>query len=195
MATKKRGFPKLVLEEVLKKPKKASSKTKKPSKAKPSKASKAAKKGWETRRKHRRENVAKVILDKAKKRSTKKVEKFLTGIAHLSKDEQIAILEKKLKENEARMDVLELTSTWVPYHDPEQLHTGRRGNQAYPRGSIALQASRARLLPASGLDAVMRKMRKAYHDGGEYELDDAVNEIAGDLELEVREIYTLWYSP
>lgn len=74
-----------------------------------------------------------------------------------------------------------LTRDWVNALDDEWLH---------PDGSIALQMSRARHLPET--QEARDRMMQANLEG---RLDEEINEIAGWLDLPIREIYTLWFSP
>lgn len=123
---------------------------------------------------------------------------FMRRAEKMSRHELIIELEKAREEarNERlRNEAYEMIQeNWVPYYDQEQLHLGRKGHQAYPRGSIALQPSRARTLPAVLIAAILKRMRDAYKVS-EDALDEVVYDVSDATGFSIREIYTLWYSP
>jgi hypothetical protein len=139
------------------------------------------------KRKKTKKETAKSITElypKLTKKQKRELEQLRSRLSKLSREEL---------EREAELAII--TKGWVPLHDPEQLHTGRKGHQAYPRESVALQPSRARTLPRLTLDEYMRKLRKAAKDPDEEALHKVVYDISHETGFDVREIYTLWFSP
>lgn len=171
-------------------PKKKRSNPKITARKKDPKRVKAGKKGWKTRKKRVQDNQVKAVK--------KRAEEILdVRVLKMSREELLKELEKtqrKLALEAERRRVLEITQKWVPYFDKDQLHLGKRGHQSYPRGSIALQPSRARTLPEPTIAELLRRMRKANKES-EDELDGIVHDIADETGFTVREIYTLWFSP
>jgi len=101
-------------------------------------------------------------------------------LVELSKTE----LEVELKKREEELRIALLTRDWVDAMPDEYLHQD---------GTIALQPSRARHM-GEVTDQALAMMRKARRKGTRA-FDEMVNDIAGFLDLPLREIYTLWHSP
>lgn len=155
-----------------------------------------AKKGWITRRKQPFE----VAIENAVSKDPKKTMAILGLKPRKPKPNKIEPEWVQRLEGYSRDQLLEIakaniiTSGWVTWHDPAYLHSGvAGGNQRYNSGTIALQPSRARHMGKLTKWA-LKKMKQA-KKRGEGWFNRAVDDIAETLDLPVREIYTLWYSP
>lgn len=155
------------------------------------KRSKAAKKGWATRRRNavkkrasnnqrKLKNVGKA-LPKSKpvanpRISTKgKTKKELQAIVRAQ--------EKQLKAAEKEIARVMRTDDWVDAVDQEYLSR---------EGHIALKPSKARW----DADFFMMQARlNRAHEMGEDAFEDEVYDMAAEYDYEVREIYTLFFSP
>lgn len=149
----------------------------------------AAKKGWETRRRRKQAfNNERKLTNAA--RALKKVPKKKTNsrisLADKSREELEALVRKQeaeLREKEAKIERLLRTENWVDAVDIEYLSRD---------GHIALQPSNAR--HDSDYFDIRRRLDLAYADG-EDTFDNVCWEIAAEYDYEVREVYTLFYSP
>ena len=87
---------------------------------------------------------------------------------------------------------------WVAVQDPEFTYSGKLGSKRYERGAIAVTYSRARHL-GKVTDEALKLMRKAYKEGGRTEesaeFKNTVSKLSQALDLPIKEIYTLWFSP
>lgn len=156
------------------------------------KRSLAAKKGWETRR---RNTVKKAASNNSRKlanaaRALKKVPKKKANsrisLQDKSREELEALVRKQeaeLREKEAKIERLLRTENWVDAVDIEYLSRD---------GHIALQPSHARH-DADYFD-IRERLDLAYAEG-EDAFDMECWEIAAEYDYEVREVYTLFYSP
>ena len=153
------------------------------------KRSRASKKGWETRRKKAKlaakakktqkilKNV-KLGVPKKKRKSTVKLPK----LTDKTPEELIEIIRRK--DDEIR--ILKLTKDW-PNAMPDEFISSL-GDQ-----HVTLEPSRARHLGAA--TKYMRKMLSKAYKEGENELRRIASQFARQLNLPLREIYTLHYSP
>jgi len=148
--------------------------------------SKAAKKGWVTRR-------AKQTLKKSASNQKKKIQNAQLGVSKRKRRVIPALdlswksreeLEEIVRKQRIEIERYELTKDWVDAMPPEYLHHD---------GTIAVQPSRARHLGAVTTEA--RRILRSAWKKGENAFHRAAVVIAEQLELPVREIYTLHYSP
>jgi hypothetical protein len=165
--------------------------------------SRRAKKGWETRRKNteldrqvRKNKNARNVLAavakpvKGKKRKPPKTPapakkpKKTPKLTNREKDAEIERLKSENAALETKLSQMIDTSTWVPAVEIEYL---RRD------GSIALHSSGARHL-GELTDEILKDLKRA-RKAGEYALRFAATQWSDRLDLPLREIYTLFYSP
>lgn len=148
--------------------------------------SKAHVKGWVTRKLNRQE----AVLLHAIRKGDKSLLKKLLGldipdwIRRMPPDlaQQYADVARQIREE-----------GWLPVQDPEYTYSGKRGAHKYERGAIAVSYSRARHLGKATDEAL--KMMRAANKKGARELDRVVQRISQALDLPIKEIYTLWFSP
>lgn len=175
------------------KKKRSASAKKKAEAALKKKRSIAAKKGWETRRRNTAKKTAAnnqrklSNAQKALKKSPKKKKaNSRISLKDKSREELEDIIRKQneeLRRKEAKIERLMLTENWVDAVDPEYLSRD---------GHIAVQPSNARHDPDF---FEMRARLDLAHAEGEDAFDNECYEIAAEYNYEVREIYTLFYSP
>jgi hypothetical protein len=157
------------------------------------KRSEAAKKGWETRRrntakKRASNNQRKLVnADKALKKSPKKKKaNSRISLEDKSRQELEEIVRKQqaeLNAKEAKIRRLMLTENWVDAVDPEYISRD---------GHITLRASMARHDPDYW---DMRERLDLAYAEGEDAFDNECWDIAAEYGYEVREVYTLFFSP
>jgi len=146
--------------------------------------SKAAKKGWATRRRNavkkrasnnqRKLKNAQLGLPEQERKSNSRIK-----LAGKSKKE----LEKLVREQEQRIRTYEMTESWVDAMPEEYLSRD---------GHIALKPSRAR--HDEDYWDMRERLDIAYAEG-EDSFDTECYDIAVEYDYEVREIYTLFFSP
>jgi len=155
------------------------------------KRSEAAKKGWETRRrntaKKRASNNQRKLTNanKALKKSPKKANSRIS-LDNKSRQELEEIVRKQQAEldaKEAKIRRFMLTENWVDAVDPEYISRD---------GHITLRASMARHDPDYW---DMRERLDLAYAEGEDAFDDECWDIAAEYGYEVREVYTLFFSP
>jgi chromosome segregation ATPase len=156
------------------------------------KRSKAAKKGWETRRRNTVKKAASnnqrklTNAQRALKKAPKKKANSRISLVDKTRKELEALVRKQeaeLREQEAKIERLMRTENWVDAVDPEYLSRD---------GHIALQASNARHDP--DYFDIRRRLDLAYAEG-EDAFDMECYDVAAEYDYEVREVYTLFYSP
>jgi len=143
-------------------------------------------KGWVTRRLNRQEQVLLAAARKGDK-------KLLISLLGLDIPEWLRKMPPEIAEQYANFAEKVREEKWVAYQDPEYTYSGKLGAHRYARGAIAVTYSRARHL-GKATDEALRMIRKANKQGAK-ELDRVVKKISLALNLPVREIYTLWFSP
>lgn len=185
MATKKKAKKRVAApSKAAKKPNKVSKKKANPRISPFDKRSKAAKKGWATRRKNavkkrasnnqRKLKNAQLALPKKKRKAPAKAR-----VAGKTKKELLAIV----REQEKQIARLELTKDWVDAMPPEYLSRD---------GHITVQPSLAR--HDRDYDVMRERLEQAY-DANDGSFDSEVYEMAAEYDYEVREIYTMFWSP
>lgn len=178
--------------------------------------SQAAKKGWETRKKNERQaaqakrlayleratkSVAKTLIEnvqrEAKKKSRGKSKRSKAAIKGWAtrriKAIEAAVPKKKprkpqtqkekgrrIKELEAALELEK--KKFVDLFQKTMLRDD---------GTASAHSSRLRLRPQEEKDAIREQMRRAREEGY---VDETAEEIADFYGVEVREVYTLWYS-
>lgn len=146
------------------------------------KRSAAAKRGWATRRKKSeliKEIGKKQLIEQNVKRAVEKKPK----LKRLKKKKRsVAELEALLAKKEKEIKVVMSTANWVDAMPTEYLKED---------GTVALMPSRLRHL-GKQTKLILKTLRKADKNGV---LSEIVNELAGVLNVPIREIYTLWFSP
>ena len=148
--------------------------------------SKASKKGWATRRK----NAAKAgitVIDLGKHR------KHLAGLTVKQAKKKVAALKQGLKSKQFKKKskrdkatikyITELFESFVTDASPAEIRAD---------GSIAHSMSRLRMLSANEKDKLWQEMQVKE---GEEDFDLYMYDIADQYEVEVREVYTFFFSP
>lgn len=148
--------------------------------------SKSHRQGWVTRKLNRQE----AVLLHAVRKGNKTLLKKLLG---LDIPEWIRKMPPELAKQYAELSERIREEGWLPVQDPEYTYSGKRGAHKYERGAIAVSYSRARHLGKATDEAL--KMMRAANKKGARELDRAVQRISQALDLPIKEIYTLWFSP
>lgn len=176
------------IKEPKKRPKK---RVKKPSQAE---LTRRAKRGWVTRRKNQisrnttlLRNVSRNIPEEKRlKVKPKRITKKQLSAQLKQAKELLAQQEEEIARAKEILRIDALTASWVDAVEPEFLHAN---------GTLALYPSRAR---EQFLGIVSQQIWDQLHEAiqiGDFEFDRRCYEVADVLNLPVREIYTLYYSP
>ena len=146
------------------------------------KRSKAARRGWETRRKnaliaeaHKKQKQlknAQLGVSKSKRQVITELD-----VSDATKEELLEIIESQKEQ----LEVLTLTKNWVNAMPDEYIRLD---------GTVALEPSHARHV--DNVDVYWQLLDDANTKG---DLDHMANFLAGELDLPIREIYTLYFSP
>lgn len=153
--------------------------------------SKASKKGWATRRKNAEAKAG--IRQHLEEHGLGKLRKHIAGLTPEQAKKKISAEKKLLKQaskkkipkekREKLKTIYELWNTFVTDADEAEIRTD---------GSIALNRSELRLLPHVQKEKLLERMNEAYEDE---DFDLFMYDIADEYEVEVREVYTFFFSP
>lgn len=142
----------------------------------------AAKRGWVTRR--QKQNLVQEVkkksaqINNAKKAAGKKPKRTHT------KGKTVKELKEIIKKKDEQIELILSTREWVNALPDEFLKKD---------GTIALEPTMLRHL-GKLTDEILKVLKSAKKKGEQF-FNQMVNLVADQLQVPVREVYTLWYSP